>query len=123
MDDAGDMLRVATNVPDTDGKRGIGTFIPATNPDGTANPVVKTVLGGQTYRGRAFIVTDWYISAYEPIFNAQGKVIGMLCAAVKQQGNRLSAASSHLCLQQRAAQLCRCLLWQRQPGEQPPTGH
>ena len=86
MDDAGDMLRVATNVPDTDGKRGIGTFIPATNPDGSANPVVKTVLGGQTYRGRAFIVTDWYISAYEPIFNAQGKVIGMLCAAVKQQG-------------------------------------
>ena len=85
MDEAGDMLRVATNVPDKDGKRGVGTFIPAVNPDGAANAVVKTVLSGQTYRGRAFIVADWYISAYEPITNAQNRVIGMLCVAVKQQ--------------------------------------
>ena len=44
MSDAGDMLRVATSVPDSDGKRGIGTYIPAINPDGTANAVVRTVL-------------------------------------------------------------------------------
>jgi methyl-accepting chemotaxis protein len=79
------MLRVATSVVDTDGKRGVGTYIPAINPDGMANPVVKTVLSGQTYRGRAFVVTDWYITAYEPILNTQGRVIGMLCVAVKQQ--------------------------------------
>ena len=39
MNDAGDMLRVATNVIGADGKRAVGTYIPATNPDGTPNPV------------------------------------------------------------------------------------
>lgn len=86
MDDAGDMIRVATNVPDLDGKRGVGTFIPAVNPDGSPNPVIKTVMSGQTYRGRAFIVADWYISAYEPMFDSHGRIIGMLCAAVREKG-------------------------------------
>ncbi len=34
MNDAGDMLRVSTNVAKQDGTCAIGTFIPATNPDG-----------------------------------------------------------------------------------------
>jgi hypothetical protein len=83
---AGDMLRVATSVAATDGQRAIGTYIPAVMSDGTSNPVVQSVLGGQTYRGRAFVVNAWYITAYEPLFDAQHNVIGMIYVGVKQEG-------------------------------------
>jgi len=86
VDPAGDMLRVGTSVVAADGKRAIGTYIPAVMPDGTPNAVVKTVLSGQTYRGRAYVVNAWYITAYEPLLNAKGENIGMLYVGVKQEG-------------------------------------
>ena len=84
MNEAGDMLRVATNVKKKDNTRAIGTFIPAANPDGSPNKVVSTVLSGQTYSGRAYVVNAWYISAYEPIKDANGKIIGMLYVGVRE---------------------------------------
>ncbi|WP_310599882.1 methyl-accepting chemotaxis protein [Desulfobulbus sp.] len=85
MGDKGDMLRVATNVIDQSGKRAIGTFIPALQPDGTANQVVRTVLNGEIYRGRAFVVDTWYITAYKPIFNGNKEVVGMLYVGIPQE--------------------------------------
>jgi len=85
MNDAGDMLRVSTNVEKTDGTRAIGTYIPRTNPDGTANPVVSTVLRGETFRGRAYVVNQWYITAYEPILDQNRKVVGVLYVGVPQE--------------------------------------
>ncbi len=82
---AGDMLRVATNVQSAAGTRAIGTYIPATNPDGRPNPVLAQVLAGQTYRGNAFVVDSWYVSAYDPILDASGQVVGILYVGVKQQ--------------------------------------
>ncbi len=78
MNGAGDMLRVATNVIGDDGKRAIGTFIPATGVDGQPNPVVSTVLRGDTFVGRAFVVNAWYMAAYEPLLDSNRMVIGML---------------------------------------------
>lgn len=86
MNDEGDMLRVATNVEKLDGTRATGTYIPATNPDGTPNTVVNTVLGGETFRGTAFVVNAWYVTAYEPILDDAGEVIGILYVGVKQEG-------------------------------------
>jgi methyl-accepting chemotaxis protein len=83
---AGDMLRVATSVAATDGQRAIGTYIPTIQPDGTPNTVIRTVLSGQTYRGRAYVVNAWYITMYEPLLDPQGKIIGMLFVGVKQEG-------------------------------------
>ena len=83
---AGDMLRIATTVAAADGQRGIGTYIPAVMPDGSQNGVVKSVLGGQTYRGRAYVVNAWYITAYEPLRDAKGEIIGMFYVGVKQEG-------------------------------------
>jgi methyl-accepting chemotaxis protein len=80
----GDMLRVATNVIGDDGKRAIGTFIPATGPDGTPNPVVSTVLRGETFVGRAFVVNAFYMAAYEPLVDSSRKVIGMLYVGVPE---------------------------------------
>jgi C4-dicarboxylate-specific signal transduction histidine kinase len=33
---------------------------------------------GETWLDRAFVVNDWYVSAYEPLLNSQGTRIGML---------------------------------------------
>ncbi len=85
MDDAGSMLRVSTNIVKHDGSRAIGTFIPAREPDGTPNPVVEKVKRGETYIGRAFVVDAWYVAAYQPIFDAEKNVIGLLYVGVKQE--------------------------------------
>lgn len=80
----GDMMRAATTVRDADGARGIGTVIPAIDPDGKPNPVVSTVLDGQTYTGRARVLDYWYQSAYEPIRDRNGAVAGMLFIGLRQ---------------------------------------
>jgi len=83
---AGDMLRVATTVAASDGQRASGAYIPALMPDGSSNAVVSSVLSGQTYRGRAYVVNAWYIAAYEPLRNAKGDIIGMFYVGMKQEG-------------------------------------
>ncbi|WP_428387234.1 methyl-accepting chemotaxis protein [Mucisphaera sp.] len=83
INDRGDMLRVATNVRKNDGTRAIGTYIPANNPDGQPNPVVATLLRGETFRGRAYVVNDWFLTTYEPIFDDNQQVIGALYVGVK----------------------------------------
>jgi PAS domain S-box-containing protein len=85
MNENGDMLRVATTVRNTEGKRAIGTYIPALNPDGSSNPVIDAVLKGKTYHGRAFVVNAWYLTAYEPIEDGAGHVVGMLNVGVEQK--------------------------------------
>jgi hypothetical protein len=83
---AGDMLRVATTVVALDGERANGTYIPAIMPDGSQNTVVKTVLSGHVYRGRAYVVNAWYTTAYEPLQDAKGNLIGMFYVGMKQEG-------------------------------------
>lgn len=84
MSEDGDMLRVATNVMTLEGTRAIGTYIPTTNPDGTANPVISTVMKGETYRGAAYVVNAWYLTAYEPILDKTGRTMGVLYVGVKR---------------------------------------
>ena len=79
------MLRVATTVRDAENRRATGTYIPAIQPDGTANPVIAAILGGTTYHGRAYVVNDWYLTAYEPMRDAAGHLVGMLYVGVRQQ--------------------------------------
>ena len=85
MNASGDMLRVSTNVIKKDGKRAIGTYIPRTNPDGAPNPVISKVLNGETFRGRAFVVNQWYITAYKPIFDSARQIIGVLYVGIPQE--------------------------------------
>lgn len=86
MNETGDMLRIATNVQGRDGSRAVGTFIPKQNPDGKPNSVIETVLRGETYRGRAFVVDSWYVTAYQPLWDAaHRRVEGILYVGVKQE--------------------------------------
>lgn len=85
MNDKGDMLRVATNVKKTDGTRAVGTYIPAVNPDGSPNPVISKVMKGETFRGRAYVVNAWYLTAYKPVLDGSGNIIGVLYFGVRQE--------------------------------------
>jgi len=84
MNEAGDMLRAATTVIGNDGKRGIGTYIAARAADGTPNPVVAAVLKGDRFIGRAFVVNDWYLAAYDPIRHGD-RTVGMLFVGVPEK--------------------------------------
>ena len=88
MNTQGDMLRVSTNVMKADGQRAIGSYIPHTNPDGTPNPVVSALLSGQTYRGRAYVVDRWYITAYEPMKDERGDIMGALYFGVPMESTQ-----------------------------------
>ena len=71
-------VRISTNVLKSDGTRAIGTYIP------NSSEVVQTVNKNKTYFGRAFVVNDWYITAYEPIVR-NDSVIGMLYVGDKEK--------------------------------------
>jgi two-component system, NtrC family, sensor kinase len=66
-----DDVRIATNVLNADGTRAIGTRA-------AADVYARVVREGRPWVGRAFVVNDWYISAYEPIRSVGGDVVGML---------------------------------------------
>ena len=64
-------MRISTNVKNEDGTRAITTRASA--------EVAEDVLrANRTWRGRAFVVNDWYIAAYKPILDITEKTIGML---------------------------------------------
>jgi two-component system NtrC family sensor kinase len=73
-----DDVRIATNVLNTDGSRAIGTRAAADVYD-------RVVLEGKPWIGRAYVVNDWYITAYEPLKSLGGKTIGMLYVGVLEQ--------------------------------------
>ena len=66
-----DDLRISTNVMDDQENRAVGTRV--------SQEVNQAVLKqGVSYLGRAFVVTAWYITAYEPIRDIDGRIVGIL---------------------------------------------
>jgi len=68
----GKLLRVSTNVKKLDGSRAVGTYIPS------SSPVYQTVMSGKTFRGRAFVVNAWYLTAYKPLRDPSGKIVAVI---------------------------------------------
>ena len=73
-----DDVRISTNVKNADGNRAITTRVS----DEVAEEVL---LHGKTWRGRAFVVKDWYISAYAPIRDLFGNTVGMLYVGILER--------------------------------------
>ena len=66
-----DDVRISTNVRLFEDVRALGTRVSAT--------VRSRVLDeGRVWLDRAFVVNDWYVSAYEPIIDSFGDRVGML---------------------------------------------
>lgn len=84
MNPDGDLLRVATNVPNADQQRAIGTYIPSVGADGKPNAVVAAIKAGKPYRGVAQVVGTWYVTAYDPLKDASGEVVGAVFFGVPQ---------------------------------------
>jgi two-component system NtrC family sensor kinase len=73
-----DDVRIATNVLTATGERAIGTRV--------SQAVYENVVErGKVWLDRAFVVTDWYLTAYEPIRDIQGKIIGILYVGILEQ--------------------------------------
>jgi two-component system NtrC family sensor kinase len=73
-----DDVRIATNVQDKDGQRAVGTRV--------SDEVYRAVVEqGRTWQERAFVVTDYYKSAYTPIRNISGDIIGILYVGILEQ--------------------------------------
>jgi two-component system NtrC family sensor kinase len=73
-----DDVRIATNVQDKDGQRAIGTRV--------SEEVYRAVVEqGRTWLERAFVVTDYYKSAYTPIRSIDGDIIGILYVGILEQ--------------------------------------
>jgi two-component system NtrC family sensor kinase len=68
-------VRIATNVFTPEEERAIGTRV--------SEEVKRCVLDeGKKWTGRAFVVSDWYITAYESIEDIFGNRVGMLYVGV-----------------------------------------
>ena len=71
-------VRVATNVMSVPNQRAVGTRVSA--------DVARAVLTeGSHYYGRAYVVTDWHLTAYEPIPDHAGKIVGILYVGIPEK--------------------------------------
>ena len=64
-------VRVSTNVRLFENVRALGTRV-------SAEVRQKVLEEGRVWLARAFVVNDWYISAYEPVIDSFGNRVGML---------------------------------------------
>ncbi len=73
-----DDVRIATNVRNSDGSRAIGTRV-------SEEVYNQVVIEGEPWIGRAYVVNDWYITAYEPIENISRDIIGILYVGMLEE--------------------------------------
>ncbi len=73
-----DDVRISTNVKNDNGTRALGTRV-------TQEVYDRVVNEGEPWIGRAYVVNDWYITAYEPIKDVTDKIIGILYVGVLEE--------------------------------------
>jgi two-component system NtrC family sensor kinase len=71
-------VRISTSLMREDSSRAVGTRV--------STVVNEKVLEmGKTWAERAFVVDDWYITAYAPIHDPEDKVIGILGVGIREE--------------------------------------
>jgi len=64
-------VRISTNVMTKENKRAIGTTL-------SKEVYNRVIVEGKDWVGRAFVVDDWYITTYTPIYDMNKNLIGIL---------------------------------------------
>lgn len=73
-----DGIRISTNVLDEQGRRAVGTYV--------SQAVYDSVIRqGKRWHDRAEVVGHWYRSAYEPIRDVDGQIIGILYVGILEE--------------------------------------
>jgi len=73
-----DDVRITTNVENEDRSRAIGTRV-------SEDVYKRVVLEGEPWIDRAYVVNNWYITAYEPIRDISDKIIGILYVGILEE--------------------------------------
>ncbi|WP_026894704.1 methyl-accepting chemotaxis protein [Clostridiisalibacter paucivorans] len=71
-----DFMRVITNIKKEDGSRAVGTFL------GGDSKAYNSIIKGKRYVGEADILGESYLTAYDPIKDAKGQIIGILFVGI-----------------------------------------
>ena len=77
VNDAGDMVLIATTISSGKGKRLGNLYLPFKQ-KGVANPVIQQVLKKQVFHGIANLADGWHFTACKGITDKKGRIIGML---------------------------------------------
>lgn len=98
VNDAGDMLAVASTDIDINGDRKIGFLKEAFGSDGKSNQLIQSVIAGKNFRERSSEQFGTRLNIYSPVKNMSGDVIGMIRVhmtfeAVDHMLKQLSATS------------------------------
>jgi two-component system, NtrC family, sensor kinase len=73
-----DDIRISTNVKKLDGTRAVGTQV--------SKEVYQKVIGhGKAWLAKAFVVDNWYLSGYSPIYDISRNVIGILYVGILEE--------------------------------------
>ncbi len=76
-----DDIRVTTNVMTKEGRRAIGTIL-------SEEVYNRVIVNREKWVDRAFVVKDWYFTAYEPIIDLSGTVVGSLYVGMLEKPYR-----------------------------------
>ncbi len=64
------LLRISTTVKKLDGQRAVGTYIPSNS------PVYATIMQGKIFHGKAYVVNNWYLTTYAPLYDMDNNIVG-----------------------------------------------
>ncbi len=70
--------RIATNFRNPNGERAIGSKV-------SREVLDKVLKEGKQWVGKALVVRDWYLTAYEPLRGIRGDIVGILAVGVVEQ--------------------------------------
>jgi two-component system NtrC family sensor kinase len=73
-----DDLRISTNVRAKDDNRAVGTRV-------SEEVYEQVIVKGLPWIARAFVVNDWYKTAYEPIKDIDDRIVGILYVGILEQ--------------------------------------
>jgi two-component system NtrC family sensor kinase len=73
-----DGLRIATNVKNAAGRRAVGTQV-------SEEVYRKVIEHGEVWLDKAFVVNNWYLSAYSPIHDINNRVVGILYVGILEE--------------------------------------